>query len=107
MAYLDRSAMDHLGSALRPEYDLVVTSPVTKKHRDLLFQYALAETSVGAERGSREARLRLRERGAGSAQRRQGSISTIIATYLAAFSARRASAGVASWTVASLRSSGP
>ncbi len=63
MAYLDRSTMDHLGSALRPEYDLVVTSPVTRKHRDLLFQYTLAEASVGAERGSREARLRLRERG--------------------------------------------
>ena len=72
MAYLDRSTMNHLGSALRPEYDPVVTSPVTRKHWDLLFRYALSEASLGSERGSREARLRLRERAADLLSRGRG-----------------------------------
>ncbi len=61
MAHLDRSTMDHLGSVLRPEYDPLVTGPATRKQRDLLFRYALAEAALEAERRSREVRLRLRE----------------------------------------------
>lgn len=62
MARLDRSTMDHLGSALRLAYDPLAASSATHKQRDLLFRYALAETAREAEQKSREARLRLRAR---------------------------------------------
>ena len=62
MAHLDRLTMNYLGLVLRPEYDPLVASPAPSKQRDLLFRYALAEAALEAERRSRQARLRLRER---------------------------------------------
>ncbi len=61
MAHLDHSTMYYLGSTLRSEYALLVTSPATSKQRDLLFRYALAEAALEVVRRSHEARLRLRE----------------------------------------------
>src|SRR3712207_8032559 len=52
--------MRHLGSTLRPEYDPLVKSSLPRKQRDLVLEYAVAEATSDAERGSREARLRLR-----------------------------------------------
>ena len=60
MAYLDRSTMDVLGAIIRTEYASLAASPATSRQRALLFQYALAEAALEAERRSREARLRLR-----------------------------------------------
>ena len=57
MVYLDRSAMDHLGLVLSSEYAPLVTTPMPRKLRDWVFQYALAEVALEAERRSREARL--------------------------------------------------
>lgn len=61
MAYLERSTMDFLGAVIRAEYAPLAASPATSSQRDLLFQYALAEVALEAERRSREARLRLRD----------------------------------------------
>jgi hypothetical protein len=62
MAHLDRSILDQIGSALRPEYDPLVASSLPQKLRELLFQQALAEAALSAERGCSAARLRLRDR---------------------------------------------
>ncbi len=61
MAHLDRSILDQIGSALRPEYDPLVASSLPRKLRELLFQQALAEAALQAERKCHAARLSLRE----------------------------------------------
>ena len=62
MAHLDRSILDQIGSALRPEYDPLVASSLPRKLRELLFQHTLAEAALQAERGCHAARLTLRRR---------------------------------------------
>ena len=62
MAHLDHFIMNHIGSALRSEYDPLVTSSLPRKLRELLFQHTLAEAALQAERGCHAARLRLRDR---------------------------------------------
>jgi len=47
--HLDRLTMKRLGSTLRPDYDPVVRSPLPRRQRDLLLQYAVAE-AVGEAR---------------------------------------------------------
>ena len=41
--HLDRLMMRRLGSALRPEYDPLVKSPLPPRQRDLVLEYAVAE----------------------------------------------------------------
>ncbi len=41
--HLDRLMMRRLGSALRPEYDPLVKSPLPSKQRDLVLEYAVAK----------------------------------------------------------------
>jgi hypothetical protein len=62
MAHLDRSMLNHIGSALRSEYDVLVASSLPGKLRELLFRQALAEAALEAERGCHAARLSLRKR---------------------------------------------
>jgi hypothetical protein len=61
MAHLDRSILDHIGSALRSEYDHQIGSSLPRKVRELLFQHTLAEAALQAERKCHAARLSLRE----------------------------------------------
>jgi hypothetical protein len=62
MAHLDRFMLNHIGSALRSEYDPLVTSSLPRKLRELLFQHTLAEAALQTERGCHAARLALRRR---------------------------------------------
>lgn len=41
--HLDRLMMRRLGSALQPEYDALMKSPLPPEQRDLLLRYAVAE----------------------------------------------------------------
>ena len=43
--HLDRLIMGLLGSALRPEYDPLVKSPLPPRHQDLVLEYTAAETA--------------------------------------------------------------
>ena len=52
--HLDRLIMRRLGSALRPEYDPLVRSPLPPRHQDLVLEYTAAEAvSEPEERRSR------------------------------------------------------
>ncbi len=55
--HLDRLLMRRLGSALRPEYDPLVESPLPQRQRDLVLEYSVAEAVVDPE----QKRARLRE----------------------------------------------
>ena len=47
--HLDRLMMRRLGSALQPEYDLLVRSHLPQKQRDLVLEYSVAEAMSDLE----------------------------------------------------------
>lgn len=53
--HLDRLTMRNLGSALRPDYDPVVKSPLPESLRNLLLEYTVAE-AVGEPQGRKLSR---------------------------------------------------